>query len=108
MGLPVAEPLLYASGHPVQIYVRTSPTSVAAVQAVLAATADPSAPQDATVTNPTDALTARADATATFQSLFLGLGAVALLVGGIGIANVMVIPVPDPPRQIRLPPPPAP
>ncbi|HYZ56575.1 MAG TPA: FtsX-like permease family protein, partial [Streptosporangiaceae bacterium] len=59
----------------------------------LAATADPAAPQDVQVTNPADALTARADASAAFQTLFLGLGAVALLVGGIGIANVMVISV---------------
>jgi putative ABC transport system permease protein len=93
VGFPVAETLLHADGSPVQIYVRTDPTSVAAVQSVLAATADPAAPQDAAVANPTDALTARADASAAFQSLFLALGAVALIVGGIGIANVMVIAV---------------
>jgi putative ABC transport system permease protein len=93
IGLPVARRLLHASVHPVQIYVRTSPPQVAAVQTVLAATADPVAPQDVAVTNPADALIARADATAAFQGLFLGLGAVALLVGGIGIANVMVIAV---------------
>lgn len=93
IGLPVAKRVLHATGHPAQIYVRTNPASVAAVQAVLPATADPAAPQDVTVTNPADALTARAAATAVLQSLFLGLGAVALLVGGIGIANVMVIAV---------------
>ena len=93
IGLPVAEHVLHASKHPVQIYVRTSPAEVEAVQGVLAATADPAAPQNVSVTNPADALTARADATAAFQGLFLGLGAVALLVGGIGIANVMVIAV---------------
>ena len=93
VGFPVAETVLHADGSPVQIYVRTDPTSVAAVQSVLAATADPAAPQDAAVANPTDALTARADASAAFQSLFLALGAVALIVGGIGIANVMVIAV---------------
>ena len=93
IGFPVAERLLHASRRPVQVYVRTIPASVAAVQGVLAATADPAAPQDVTVTNPADALIARADAAAAFQGLFLGLGAVALLVGGIGIANVMVIAV---------------
>ena len=93
IGLPVAERLLHATAHPVQIYVRTSPPQVGVVQDVLAATADPAAPQNVSVTNPADALTARADATAAFQGLFLGLGAVALLVGGIGIANVMVIAV---------------
>ena len=92
IGFPAAETLLHANGSPVEIYVRTDPTNVTAVQSVLAATADPEA-QDASVANPTDALTARADASAAFQSLFLALGAVALVVGGIGIANVMVIAV---------------
>ena len=93
IGFPVAEHVLHSSGRPIQVYVRTSPASVTAVQAVLPATAYPAAPQDVSVANPADALTARADASAAFQSLFLGLGAVALLVGGIGIANVMVIAV---------------
>ena len=93
IGYPVARRLLRARAAPAEIYLRTSPASVAAVQAVLAATADPAAPQDVTVTSPADALIARAEAAAAFQGLFLGLGAVALLVGGIGIANVMVISV---------------
>jgi ABC-type antimicrobial peptide transport system permease subunit len=93
VGFPIAEGLLHAGGHPVELYVRTDPTSVAAVQSVLAATAEPAAPQDVTITNPTDALAARADAAAAFQSLFLALGAVVLFVGGLGIANVMAIAV---------------
>jgi putative ABC transport system permease protein len=93
IGLPVARSLLHARSAPAEIYVRTAPASVAAVAAVLPATADPAAPQDAAVTNPADALIARADATAAFQGLFLALGAVALVVGGVGIANVMVIAV---------------
>jgi putative ABC transport system permease protein len=93
VGFPVAEALLGADRSPVEVYVRTDPASVGAVQSVLAATVDPGAPQDVSITNPTDALTARADATTAFQGLFLALGAVALLVGGIGIANVMVIAV---------------
>ncbi|HEU5416081.1 MAG TPA: ABC transporter permease [Streptosporangiaceae bacterium] len=93
IGVPVARRLLHASTSPVQVYVRTDPQSVAAVQAVLPATVDPAAPQDVVVTDPADALTARADASAAFQGLLVGLGAVALLVGGIGIANVMIISV---------------
>ena len=93
IGYPAAERLLHSRGSPAEIYVRTNPASVAAVEAVLGATADPAAPQDVAVASPIAALTARADATAAFQGLFLGLGAVALLVGGIGIANVMVISV---------------
>jgi putative ABC transport system permease protein len=93
IGFPVAHTLLGARGSPVEIYVRTNPASVAAVTGVLAATADPAAPQNVTISNPADALTARADASVAFQGLLLGLGAIALLVGGIGIANVMVISV---------------
>jgi putative ABC transport system permease protein len=93
VGFPVAQRELGADGAPVEVYVRTDPTSVRAVASVLPGTADPAAPQDVTVTNPSDALVARADASAAFEGLFLALGAVALLVGGIGIANVMVIAV---------------
>jgi putative ABC transport system permease protein len=102
IGQPIARQLLHAGVRPVQVYVRTNPASVPAVAAVLAATADPSAPQDVTVTNPADALTARADATTAFQGLFLALGAVALLVGGIGIGNVMVIAVLERRNEIGL------
>ena len=93
VGFPAARALLHAPTPPSEIYVRTDPASVDAVESVLAATADPEAPQDAGVANPADALKARADASAAFESLFLTLGAIALLVGGIGIANVMVIAV---------------
>jgi len=93
VGFHAAEHLLGASGRVVEIFVRTAPASVGAVQSVLAATADPAAPQDVSVTDPTDALVARADASAAFESLFLAVGGVAVLVGGIGIANVMVISV---------------
>ena len=93
IGYPAAQRLLHATAAPVQIYVRTNPASVAAVAAVLPATADPAAPQDVAVGDPITALTARADASVALQELFLALGAVALLVGGVGIANVMVIAV---------------
>ena len=93
IGFPLARGLLRAAAPPTEIYVRTDPDSVGAVASVLAATADPAAPQNVAVANPTDALTARADASAAFQSLFLALGVIALLVGAIGIANVMVIAV---------------
>ncbi|HEY2077933.1 MAG TPA: ABC transporter permease [Streptosporangiaceae bacterium] len=102
VGQPVARELLHAGVSPVQVYVRTNPASVPAVESVLAATTDPSAPQDVTVSDPADALIARADATTAFQGLFLALGAVALLVGGIGIGNVMVIAVLERRNEIGL------
>ncbi len=93
IGYPAAQRLLDATAAPVQIYVRANPARIAAVAAVLPATVEPAAPQDVSVADPIAALTARADASAAFQGLFLALGAVALLVGGVGIANVMVIAV---------------
>ncbi|MCU1365308.1 MAG: transporter permease, partial [Ilumatobacteraceae bacterium] len=45
------------------------------------------------VARPSDALEARAKTDAALRNLLLGLGAVALLVGGVGITNVMVISV---------------
>jgi putative ABC transport system permease protein len=93
IGFPAAHHLLHAVAPPTEIYVRADPGSVSSVASVVAATADPASPQDVAVANPTDALRARADAAAAFQSLYLALGAIALLVGGIGIANVMVIAV---------------
>jgi putative ABC transport system permease protein len=91
IGRPVAERLLDASESASQIYVRADPEDVEAVQAVLAATANPQSPEEVSVTRPSDALEARDAAERAFTSLLVGLGAVALLVGGIGIANVMVI-----------------
>lgn len=93
IGGPIAQQLWHTASTPVEIYVRSSPASIATVQADLPYAADPAAPQDVAVTDPADALIARADAAAAFQGLFLALGGIALLVGGIGIANVMVISV---------------
>jgi putative ABC transport system permease protein len=75
------------------IYVRAEPDAVASVRDLVAPTANPDAPEEVEVSRPSDALEARAAAKTAFTSLFLGLGAVALLVGGVGIANVMVISV---------------
>ncbi len=92
VGFPAAHRLLAPRRGAVgDLRAYRSDPSVAAVEGVLAATADPSAPQDAAVADPADALKAREDASTAFESLFVSLGAVALGVGGIGIANVMVI-----------------
>jgi len=93
VGFPAAEALLGSDGSPGTVYVRADPDQVEAVRAVLPATANPANPNEVRVSRPSDALAARAAADTAFTSLLLGLGAVALLVGGVGIANVMVISV---------------
>ena len=65
----------------------------AAVQSLLAQTANPEAPNEVDVSQPSDVLTARAAAAGAFDSLFLGLGVVALIVGAVGVANIMIISV---------------
>jgi putative ABC transport system permease protein len=81
------------SGPPTAIYVRTRTGAEASVQARLARTANPEAPSEVDVGQPSDVLTARAAAAGAFDSLFLGLGVVALIVGAVGVANIMVISV---------------
>jgi putative ABC transport system permease protein len=93
IGFRAAERYLHYDGHPSTIYVRSQTSQVAAVQSVLAATANPENPSQVTVSQPSAALTARADAQGAFNGLFLGLGAVALLVGAVGVANIMIISV---------------
>lgn len=88
-----AEGYLDSEGVPSALYVRTTPDQVDAVMGVLAATTNPENPDQVEVSRPTDALEAREAADDALTALFLGLGAVALLVGGVGIANVMVISV---------------
>jgi putative ABC transport system permease protein len=78
---------------PERIYVRTQEGAIDVVRAVLPPTVNPETPEEVEATRPSDALAAEDAASTAFTSLFLGLGAVALLVGGIGIANVMVIAV---------------
>jgi putative ABC transport system permease protein len=96
IGFAAAEKYLGFDGHPSQIYVRTTPNDQAvttAVDGLLAAQANPENPDQVDVSQPSDALTAQADAKGALDTLFLGLGAVALLVGAIGVANIMVISV---------------
>ena len=93
VGFQAAEHYLGFDGHPSTIYVRARTDQVAAVQSVLAATANPENPNQVNVSQPSAALVAQADAKGAFDGLFLGLGAVALLVGAVGVANIMVISV---------------
>ncbi len=93
IGYQVAHRLFGTTRSASTLYVRADQERVSEASALLGATADPQSPEDAQISRPSNALQARADAQSTLTSLFLGLGAVALLVGGVGIANVMVISV---------------
>jgi putative ABC transport system permease protein len=93
IGFPTAEAYLGFDGNPSEIYVRAATDQVNAVHGVLAATANPEHPNQVTVSQPSDALVARAAAKSALNGLFLGLGAVSLLVGAVGVANIMVISV---------------
>ena len=95
VGFPAARRYLHFDGHPSEIYVRTAGSEAATtrVDDLLGAQANPENPSQADVSQPSAALTARAEAQGALDTLFLGLGAVALLVGAIGVANIMVISV---------------
>jgi putative ABC transport system permease protein len=93
VGFPAAKAYLGFDGHPTTVYVRADTSQVNAVQSVLAATANPEAPNEVNVSQPSAALVARAEADSALNGLFLGLGAVSLLVGAVGVANIMVISV---------------
>ena len=104
IGFPAAERYLGLDGHPSEIYVRTvnTPAATTAVDNLLGAQANPENPNEAVVSQPSAALTAQADAVGAFDTLFLGLGAVALLVGAVGVANIMIISVLERRQEIGL------
>jgi putative ABC transport system permease protein len=93
VSLPVAERTFRLKPNPTEVFVRANVSDVSRVSTLLAPTADPQNAEGVRVDRPTDALEARAAAKGQFTTLLLGLGAVALLVGAIGIANIMVISV---------------
>jgi putative ABC transport system permease protein len=91
IGFPAAKRYLGFDGHPTTIYVRPDTSQTAAVQSVLAATANPETPNEVDVSQPSAALTARAETQGALNSLLLGLGAISLLVGAVGVGNIMLI-----------------
>jgi putative ABC transport system permease protein len=104
IGFTAAQKYLHFDGHPSKIYIRTANTQAATtrVDSLLGAQANPENPTDVDVAQPSDALTAQADTAGAFNDLFLGLGAVALLVGAVGIANIMIISVIERRQEIGL------
>jgi putative ABC transport system permease protein len=91
VGWPIAQAVLDFDGSPSEIYVRTTPSGVLAVRDILARTAQPEHPEDVAVSRPSDALAARIATDQNLVYLLFGLGLVSLLVGTIGIANILLI-----------------
>ncbi|MDW5598357.1 ABC transporter permease [Conexibacter stalactiti] len=102
IGYPIAHRLFGTTRSASKIYLRTDPDAVVRTRALVGATASPERPEEVAVSRPSDALAAKAATEDALTALLLGLGAVALLVGGIGIANVMVIAVLERRREIGL------
>ncbi|MFI6740606.1 ABC transporter permease [Nonomuraea sp. NPDC050451] len=102
VGFPAAKEYLNHDGHPTTVYERSADEAVEGVRAMLARTVSPESPNEAKVSRPSDALKAKAAAAGAFTGLMLGLGAVALFVGGVGVANTMVVAVLERRKEIGL------
>ena len=102
VGKPVAQSLFESELNPSAIYLLTDPDQVDGVRSVLGPTVDPQSPDEVSISRPSELLEAQDATESAFTNLFLGLGAVSLLVGGVGIANVMVIAVIERRNEIGL------
>jgi putative ABC transport system permease protein len=104
IGFPAAEKYLRFDGHPSEVYVRTvnTPAATTSVDGLLGAQANPENPGEVNVSQPSNALTAQADVAGAYDRLFLGLGVVALLVGAVGVGNIMLISVLERRQEIGL------
>ncbi|MEU9605600.1 ABC transporter permease [Streptomyces sp. NPDC048057] len=102
VGFPAAERYLGFDGHPSMLFERSPDATVEDVRTVLPRTVNPGDEGSVKVSRPSDALAAKAATDRGLTALMLGLGAVALLVGGVGVANTMVISVLERRQEIGL------
>ena len=102
VGIPIATAEYSYTGAPTRVYERSTDDTVLAVRTLLPPSVQPPAPSDVVVSRPSDALTARAAVDEVFTGLLLALGSISLLVGGIGVANTMIISVLERRREIGL------
>ncbi|MFJ9338509.1 ABC transporter permease [Streptomyces sp. NPDC101733] len=102
IGWEAATDLLGFDGHPTAVYERSADDRVAAVRSLIGHTANPETPSAVSVTDPSSALQAKAATEGAFSTLLLGLGGIALLVGGVGVANTMIISVLERRHEIGL------
>ncbi len=102
VGMPIAVAEYGYVKNPTQVYERSTDDTVLTVRDLLPASLQPQSPRDAVVSRPSDALIARAAVDEVFTGLLLALGSISLLVGGIGVANTMIISVLERRREIGL------
>ncbi|HEY9365407.1 MAG TPA: ABC transporter permease, partial [Agromyces sp.] len=102
VGGPIAAEAFEFDGSPTVIYERSADDLVEQVREILPATVNPESPTQVKVSRPSDALAAKNTIDQAFTGLLVGVGSIALLVGGIGVANTMVITVLERRQEIGL------
>ncbi len=93
IGLGVADTLFETPDNPSAIYAQVPPEQLDEVRDIIPAQANPAAPGEVAVSRPTEALEIREVIDETFARILQALALIVLAVGGIGIANIMVISV---------------